>query len=170
MKAAVRFCDIVDAEMMDDMDVIDTEVIDTEVIDTEVIDTEVSDDISLPVEPPVDSGPPPEMGRTPIFADYFKTQNVNGSVLERWSIHEFCSPTMSREVVFCVPRNGGSHITTRFSTLNYQGLEFTQPEPDVNMLLASTFRDSMSGRYFIDVWTRDDATQSWTLVTPHEGP
>lgn len=50
-----------------------------------------------------------------------------------------------------------------------RSVTFTMPEPDVNILLASTFRDPQRGRYFIDVWTRDDATGQWTLTTPHEG-
>ena len=320
--------------------------------DMELSDAEVSEDAEVTMDQPLDSGPPPEIGRTPIFADYFTPQNVNGSILERWSVQEICSPTQAQEGVYCVPITGGSSITTRFSTLNYEGLKlsyvripnvdgrfaggdrfiaewsadgeapwveiessaatdyqavsfdlpieaeghigfslrfraegeigegksfwmnnvvvtaavpkcnghtwtnqyappyddingefmggseifrilphngelfatntywmdennpwccapnwggsqwsqilrktdassawredyelgqgvlrpevlrsvtFTQPEPDINILLASTFRDSMMGRYYIDVWTRDDATQTWDLVTPHEG-
>ncbi|XOV90462.1 MAG: hypothetical protein ACFHX7_11405 [Pseudomonadota bacterium] len=38
----------------------------------------------------------------------------------------------------------------------------------VELLLASTYR-LQSGNYYIDVWTRDDATGDWTKATPHSG-
>ena len=49
-----------------------------------------------------------------------------------------------------------------------QSIHLTQPETR-SLLIASTFR-IQNGRYYIDVWTRNDQTQHWTLTTPHEGP
>ncbi len=92
---------------------------------------------------------PVEMGAIPLFADMFRPQNIDGSTLERWTVHGFCSPTKTDAGAFCLGGATPGHISTRLSTVGRQGLTLSYIRvPNVDGLFDE-------GEYFVAEWSAD---------------
>ena len=97
------------------------------------------------------------LGTTPIFADMFSPQNVDGTVLERWTVSGFCQPTRTLAGAFCLGRGDDANLMTRLSTAGYSGLVVSYTRvPNLD----GAYDD---GEYFAAEWSRDGGA-TWVEI------